>query len=158
MRKPILLCLIGLFFIISCVPDMGLLEEGNRDASRKVLIAGQSSEFKEDVVNKVIKTLGKEEYYFKVIGLSELEKEKTKEYGAILLVTMIMARQIDGRVNQFVQNDPDNPKVIVFYTIGAEDHPPPKPDIKVDAVSSASLSSRINEVAEELAALIEERF
>lgn len=158
MQKTIIICLIGLIFIISCVQDMGLLEEGNRDASRKVLIAGQSSEFKEDVVNKVVKTLGTEEYYFKIIGLAELEKEKTKEYGAILLVTMIMARQIDGRVMQFIQNDPDNPKIIVFYTIGDQDYPPPQPDIKVDAVSSASLSNRVNEVAEELAALIEERF
>ena len=164
MRKIIIMIiigLIGLLFVCSCAKDMEAFEKGDIKASKKVLIAGTDSEFKQNVVNKVIETLGTEDYYFKIIGLEQLDKEETEPYGAILLINSFMAGKMDKRVTQFLQNDPDNPKVIVFYTIGSEGTPPSgegKPDIEVDAVTSASLPDRIDERVDQLVTLIEERF
>ncbi len=101
------------------------------------------------------------EIRFVTCGKKEIDNTDTESYQVILLVTAYVAGRIDGRVRQFLKRDPLNPKVIVFYTIGDEDHPPSggnRPDIRVDAVASASLSSRVQERADELAALIPKRF
>ena len=161
MRKIIIITFIGLFFVCSCAQDMTSSEKGDIDATRKVLIAGVVSEFKQDVVTKVIETLEPQDYYFKIIGLNQLEKEETEQYGAILLVNTYMAGKIDRRVTKFLQKDPTNPKVIIFYTIGGESNSPSKKaetDIKVDAVTSASLPNSIEKQAEQLVTLIEKRF
>ena len=164
MRKIIIMIIIslmGLFFVCSCMQDMEPVEKGNIEATQKVLIAGTDSEFKQNVVNKVIETLGTQDYYFKIIGLNQLDKEETEPYGAILLINSYMAGKIDRRVTQFLQNDPTNSKVIIFYTIGDENHPPSgkaKPDTNVDAITSASLPNRIDERVDQLVTLIEERF
>ena len=164
MRKIIVMIIIsltGLLFVCSCAKDMEAFEKGNIETPQKVLIAGTDSEFKQNVVNKVIETLGTEDYYFKIIGLEQLDKEETEPYGAILLISSCMAGKIDGRVTQFLQKDPTNLKVIVFYTIGDEDHPPSgkaEPDIEVDAITSASIPDRVDERADQLVTLIEERF
>ena len=157
----IIISLIGLLFVCSCAQDMEDFEKGDIEATRKVLIAGTESEFKQNVVNKVIETLGTQDYYFKIIGLNQLDKEETEPYGVILLISSFMIGKMDKQVTQFLQKDPNNPKVIVFYTTGDDDTPPSgeaKPDIEVDAITSASLPNRIDERADQLVTLIEERF
>jgi len=161
MPKILIACIAGLFFFAGCVQDMELLEKGNRDAEKKVLIAGTQSEFKQKVIEKVMEKLGSKDYYFKIIGLDRLKAEETGPYGAIILVNAFMAGQLDGRVKEFLQQDPTNPKAIVFYTIGDENSTPPdwaKPDIRVDAVTSASILERVGQRADELVAIIKNKF
>ncbi|HUT65706.1 MAG TPA: hypothetical protein VMZ05_06105 [Spirochaetota bacterium] len=161
MRKIIIISLVALLFTIGCQHDMLRLEKGNLTATQRVLIAGTTSEFKQNVVTRVMEKLGTVDYYFKIIGLDQLDKEETEQYGAILLVATFAAGQIDGRVTQFLQKDTTSQKVIVFYTYGSEDAGIPdwaKPDIKVDAVTSASLPNRVEERADELVILIKNRF
>jgi hypothetical protein len=135
-------------------------EAGNVNGARKVLIAGEASAFKQNVVVKVIETLGTRDWYFRIIGLDQLEEQETGPYGAILLVAAYRAGKIDGRVSRYLAKDPTNPKVIVFYTSGSEAEKPAstKPDIRVDAVCSASRYDRADRRAGQLAALLEKRF
>lgn len=161
MRNIAIACVIGLLFTAGCQDEMDYLEKGSASAQRKVLIAGTASEFKQDVVDRVIESLGTEDYYFRVIGLDRLKREDTGKYGAIILVARFAAAKLDRRVSRFLEEDPNNPKVIVFYTIGSEEagvQDWAKPDIKVDTVTSASLPARVKERADELSALIEARF
>ncbi len=160
MLKVAALGLFGLFLILGCTSNMTPRESGNSDAQKKVLIAGESSAFKEEVVAKLIGTLGTTDWYFRVVGLDRLEGQETGQYGAVLLVTAFKAGRIDARVSRFLGKDPMNAKVIVFFTRGTEDPMPEwsKPDIKVDAVSSASRNDRVEERAGQLAALIRKRF
>lgn len=162
MRKIIIIIiLVGLFFVCSCKQDMAFAEKGNINASRKVLIAGVTSEFKENVITEVVEKLETQDYYFKIIGLSQLDREETEQYGAIVLVGTYMAGRIDKRVTKFLQKDPNDPKVIIFYTIGSENNPPSERwemDITVDAVTSASLPNSVEKRAEQLITLIEKRF
>jgi hypothetical protein len=109
----------------------------------------------------MIGELGTKDYYFKIIGLSQLDKENIDEYGSVLLVAMYYGGRIDERVTRFLQKDSTNPKVIVFYTVGAEVAERPEwatPDIRVDAVTSASAPDRVNRRADELVMLIKEKF
>lgn len=151
----------GIFFVCGCKQDMEFAEIGDINAGRKVLIAGVTSEFKQNVITEVIEAFETQDYYLKIIGLSQLDREETEQYGAIVLVNTYMAGRIDKRVAEFLQKDPTNPKAIIFYTIGDENNPPSgrnKPDIKVDAVTSASLPNNVEKQAEQLITLIENRF
>jgi hypothetical protein len=135
-------------------------ETGNPDSARKVLIAGERSEFKEQVVVGLIEKLGTEDWYYRVIGLNQLAEQDTEAFGAVLLVAAVRAGKLSGQVTDFLSSNPANPKVILFYTRGSEEPMPEKsrPKLKVDAVSSASKADRVDMRAEELAVLLEQRF
>jgi hypothetical protein len=151
----------ALLLTVGCGKDMDSLEKGDPCAPRRVLIAGTASEFKQDVVERMIRELGTKDYYFKIIGLSKLGEENIDEYGSVLLVAMYYGGRIDERVTRFLQDDPTNAKVIVFYTVGAEVEDRPEwatPDIRVDTVTSASTPDRVNRRADELVMLIKEKF
>jgi hypothetical protein len=151
----------ALLLTVGCGKDMDSLEKGDPCAPRRVLIAGTASEFKQDVVERMIRELGTKDYYFKIIGLSKLGEENIDEYGSVLLVAMYAAGRLDERVTRFLQDNPTNPKVIVFSTVGAEDSDRPEwatPDIRVDAVTSASAPDHVNRRADELVKLIKEKF
>jgi hypothetical protein len=62
------ICLAALF-TAGCAVNFTPLEAGNEQSTDKVLIAGQSSEFKENVINYVTEELVAEGYYIKIIGL-----------------------------------------------------------------------------------------
>ena len=63
-------------------------------------------------------------------------------------------------MSDFLAPNPTDPRIVVFYTRGTEDPMPvrSKPDLRVEAISSASKKDREGLRAEQLAALIEARF
>lgn len=150
----------GVLLVLGCASNMTPSEAGSTDAARKVLIAGDSSEFKLQVVARLMENLGTRDWYFRIVGLDRLEEQETEQFGAILLVAAFRAGHLDKRVSSCLRKDPSNPKVVVFFTRGTEDPMPERvrPDIRVDAVSSASRADRVEGRAEELAALIRKRF
>jgi hypothetical protein len=152
--------LMVLLVVLGCKTNMASFEAGDPNSSRRVLVAGEQTDFKRHVVEGVIEKLGTEHWYFRIIGLDQLAAEDTGRYGAILLVAGYRAGRIDERMSSFLEKDPTNPKIVVFYTRGTEDPMPErsKPDLRVDAISSASKQDREDSRAEQLAALIEKRF
>ena len=161
MKRLIVVAIAVIPLLIGCQTDMSHIERGNITSANKVLVVGTSSDFKQKVISQVMESKQLQQCYFNVIGLNQVDKVDTEPYQVILFVTTYMAGHLDGRVTQFLQKDPLNAKIVVFYTVGDEDHPPSgrhKPDIRVDAVASASKSSRVQERADELVALIEKRF
>ena len=160
MQRIVCVGLAAALLIIGCASNMTPSEAGNADATKKVLIAGDSSAFKLQVVARLIDDLGTGDWYFRIVGLDRLEEQEAGQFGAILLVAAFKAGHLDKRVSNYLRRDPSNPKVIVFFTRGTEDPMPEqkKPDIRVDAVSSASRADRVETRATELAALIRKRF
>jgi hypothetical protein len=156
----ILVSLFSAILLSGCRTNMVPYEAGDVGNSRKVLIAGEASEFKKNVVAEVIESLGTEDWYFRIIGLDQLEQEDTEHYGAILLITAMQGGRMSEKVITYLGQDPENPKMIVFFTRGSEDPLPEKYrlDIHVDAVSSASKDARVGLRAEQLVDLLERRF
>ena len=157
----ILLCLtVVIPFSFGCVGDMKTMEKGDGNASRKVLIAGTESDFKEKVVEAVVQKLMPGEYYVKITGLGSLEQEDLSPYGAIVLIGPMMAGRIDRHITGWLKDHPSDPRAIVFYTRGSDDPQPEwaKPKLGVDAVSGASVDSRVDQHTEELVSLIGKRF
>ena len=80
MPRTILVCLIGAIALLGCRTNMATFEAGDANSARKVLIAGESSEFKERVVAGVIDRLGTQDWYFRIVGLDQLGAEQTEAY------------------------------------------------------------------------------
>jgi hypothetical protein len=160
MRKILVVLTAALMGLTGCAGDMPTVERGQAAAPRRVLIAATASAFKQKVVEGVIARLGIEDYYFKVTGLGNLEREDAASYGAVVLVGSFMAGHLDRRITGWLKDHPADPRTVVFYTRGTDDPMPGggKPKLDVDAVSAASVESRVNERAGQLVDLILRRF
>jgi hypothetical protein len=160
MRNIALVGLLGFLLLPGCRTNMTRYEAGNADSAHKVLIAGEATAFKQAVVDGVIEKLGTRDWYFRVVGLDQLEAQETETFGAILLVAGYRAGRLDERVIRYLAKDPTNPRVVLFFTRGSEDPMPEKykPDVRVDAVSSASREDRVESRAQQLADLLRRRF
>jgi flavorubredoxin len=152
--KKYLPVLLALVMLGGCKQDMSHKELGNAAAAKKILIAGDTSEFKEKVFKRVIEKIGSDNYAITVIGLDNLKKEDTDKYSVIVLGNTLWANKIDSRVEEFLKADPTNKKVIVFTSVGGELN---KPKLQVDAITSASQDDRIESRSTELANLIKKK-
>jgi hypothetical protein len=158
-KLAVTLCALAML-VPGCARDVKTAERGESGASRKVLIAAVESDFKRKVMDKAVETLGTKDYYFKIVGLDQLAKEDTAPYGAIVLVGTFMAGRLDGRIMDYAANNQADPRLIVFYTQGAEGPPATgvRSAVKGDVITSASSADRVAPKAEELAGLIRKRF
>jgi len=152
--------LVILVLLSGCATNMAPSEQGNSASGKRVLIAGENTEFKQRLAAAVIEKLGTQDWYFRIIGLDQLAQIDTGSYQAIVVLAGYRAGRLDGRVQESLKRDPSNHKVIVLYTRGTDDPTPPRAglDLKVDAISSASRNDRVDARAEQLATLIKERF
>jgi hypothetical protein len=160
MKKFICAGAIGLLALCGCTQNMTPYEVGNAASAQKVLISGEATAFKQKVVTRVIEKLGTADWYYRIVGLDTLEQVDSREYGAILILVGFRGGKLDERLLRYLADNPDNPKVVVFFTTGMEAPLPEaaRPDLKVDSVSSASIDDRVETRAEQLAALLRRRF
>ncbi|MFH1435304.1 MAG: hypothetical protein ABIJ56_06275 [Pseudomonadota bacterium] len=138
-----------------CAGNRPLIEVGDVNAEKKVLIAVKKTDFKSKVIDRVARTLEKESYYIKVVGLDELDYDEAQAYGAIVIFNSRMVGRMNPRVYGFLKKGEKNPKVIVFTTVANEKR---SNKVKVDIITSASKPHRVEEKSDELIALIRKRF
>jgi hypothetical protein len=160
MRALSVVAVAAVLLLSGCETGMGPSEHGDPGSESRVLIAGSESEFRAEVVRLVVSDLVSDGYYVQVTGLAELLTVDRDQHGAILVVAAYKGGDIDRRVVRFLENDPGDQRVVVFYTVG-NDVPKPEsaqPDIRTDAVSSASRPENATEISRQLSALVRARF
>jgi hypothetical protein len=161
MTKSKLIILATILCFLGCTVSKKIIETGNNNSSRKILIATENSEFKKEVVDRLIEKLGMQDYYFRIISLKQLEEVDRGQYGAILLVCKVTAGKIQARANTFINKELANPKLIIFLTSGSGD---PLSEFNtadmsgVDAITSASRISEVEKLADQLKKLLIKRF
>ncbi|MBU1078605.1 MAG: hypothetical protein KKH98_15000 [Spirochaetes bacterium] len=155
MKKIIVFIIIVLLVSINCARNLKEAEYGDKSLDKKVLIAGNRSEYKNEIIKRITDVLNKEGYYFSVIPLSDLDETDTSPFGAVLLINTYRMGKIDGDVQDYLSKDPANKKVIVFTTAGTEDL---SVNLKVDTITSASKKENINIQADQIIKLIRKRF
>ncbi len=156
-------CLILAFAALgaSCARDVKPSERGDPGAARRVLVAARDSDFKRTLLDRTVAALGAKNYYFRIVGLDALpQEEDTSAYGAVVLVGTFMAGRLERGVVDYARAHPADPRLIVFYTQGAEAPPSAgaREAVKCDVITSASAADRVGPKAEALAALIRSRF
>jgi hypothetical protein len=147
--------------LTACKDDMTPREAGDSSSPRHVLIAGESTSFKNRVVGELIERLSTGEYYFRITGLDRLEEEDPHDYGAIVVATWYSQKKIaDKRASRYIRRRDGDSRLIVLYTHGGGRTLPRsmRPELDVDAVGSPSRDSRVAETVEELVELIQAKF
>ncbi|MEE4176578.1 MAG: hypothetical protein V2I46_03620 [Bacteroides sp.] len=101
----------------------------------KVLIATQSTAFKNILVKDLCDSLKSKSVYVKVIDVDELSETDSDNWDRILIINSFIIR-LNKKINNFLKNDSTN-KILLVVTAGGGDWLP-KPEIKVDALTSVS--------------------
>ena len=160
MNKIYFVILLFLLTASSCRKDMIHQEFGDKNSVKKILVTGTPTQYKESVIQNLIKKLGTTEYYFDLKPIKQLSKEDLSQYGVILIVDTLMAGKLDQNIVTFLGKKGYQSKTVVFFTRGGEVPGSnwPYPEIQVDAITSPSVDSVSNEKVEQLVHLIQAKF
>lgn len=113
---------------------------------KQVLIATETSHFKEAIVAEVAETLcqGKRPLLVKRIDLNRLAAEPIQDYHAIVLINSCRAWRPSSTVREFLKsaNDADKKKLVVLTTANSGEC-----DLKVDGVDAISAASKRTGIA-----------
>ena len=139
------------FVLSGCVSQVEVIERGDRNCERRVLIATQQSEFKDAVVSGILEGLDEDSCYMKVINLKKLADESTAHYDVLVVVNTCKMGRLNGRARRFFKHvqEKEEGKIILLTTVGSGDY---EPKIgKVDAITSASEMEKAGALAERIA-------
>jgi hypothetical protein len=137
-------------FMSSIWPQKNLLshEYGNPSASKRVLIGGVASSFKNALLKNVIDSMTKDSVYVKVVGLKDLAKEPVEKWSAVLILNTCMAWEIENKVRNYVNSFPLYNSFVVVTTSGNPKTcgSAAKLPKNIDAISTASKTVKLPEV------------
>ncbi len=156
-RIALVICALALLW--GCTTNMPVSEQGDPSSERKVLIAAENTEYKRELAAQTIRAAGTADCYFRIVGLDQLEAVDTSPYKAVVLLAGYRMGRLDDRVTRFLEKNQANDKVILFFTRSSDDPLPQNkaPQVRVDAISSASRADQVGPRAEKLALLITSR-
>ncbi len=135
-----------MFVFAGCASQVEVIERGDKDCGKRMLIATQQSAFKDAVVAGIVDGLDKDSCYVKIIDLKNLTDESIAHYSALVIVTTCKIGRLNRHARKFFKRLPekDEGKVILLTTVGQ------KYDSKmgqVDAITSASEMEKVGAVA-----------
>lgn len=116
---------------------------------KKILIAQVATKFKNQLVEKVVDSLKKENCFIKIIELEKLNEIDTSEYSAVLIVNELWAGTIDAEARKFLKKEFNKDKTVLVTTTGDS-----LVDLgvqKVDGITSASRIKDTDKIAEKAA-------
>jgi len=116
----------------------------------KVLVASQSSDFKNAIIEKLMDSFRKDSIYVKHTGLNELKDESAESYSAIVIINTCIYGSMDSQVDDFLNRYKDNSNIIVLTTSGDGDWLPEKKGREFDAISSASEMTEVGDVVNKI--------
>ncbi len=169
MIKNLLLSLAVLFFLMCASPAHFLSNVvpqksipghayGDSTASKRVLIGGLTSPFKEAIAKSITDSLVNDSVYVKTVGLKDLRKAQPTEWNAVLILNTCMAWEINFKVKRYVKKFPGYGSFVVVTTAGNPPCSTPKKLPKnIDALSMASENQKCSEVAAKALASIREK-
>lgn len=112
--------------------------------TKRILIATQSSDFKDTLVDILCDSLKRSFTYIKGIDLSELSHINGDNWDRILIINTFMI-SLNTDVEQYINRIALPEKVLLFVTSGGADWQPQIED-RIDALTSASSKDNINDL------------
>jgi hypothetical protein len=147
-RNFIIIVAMTLLFASSCTRNVKEMKLANENAKFKLIIAGDSSEYKdairEDIISRYKKTAGIE-----VMNIEYLDTISEESYDVILIMDTCMAwGAFNPTVNRYLENAANKDNIVLFMTAG-------DPELEyshegVDAISSASVVENKEDVTAKL--------
>jgi len=120
---------------------------GSIDSRERLLIATQTSDFKDRVVSNIVHEFEKGGLFIEVIDLENLKNKSGRDYQAMVIMNEYKVFQSDGRVTRFMEgmNASDMKKIVLLTTAGTPGMIPEK--WGVDAVSAASEMADVDNIS-----------
>ncbi len=114
----------------------------------RVLIATQSTEFKEAVVSRITDALDGGSSYLKIIDVAKLGEESADAYDAIVILNTCMAYRMNESVTTFLEKVEGKERIVLLTTVadGRDEYQPEG----VDAITSASRMNDGDEIATQI--------
>jgi len=137
--------------VTGCAPQpMVTSTIGAIDSRNRILIASQKSEFKEDIVSKVVKGFEEGHIYIEIIDLRNLSNILTEDYQAIVILNDYKFFQINRHARKFLKNvnDYERKKIVLLTTAGSPDLM--KKSSEIDAISSASVIEDTDTISDKI--------
>ena len=138
-----------LLFIYILMNRQGVIEPyqvGNPNAENKILIASQGSDFKNSLVNILIKEFKEDNNYLSVIDCTELEKENHEYWDAVIIIHTMQIHKMPKEAKVFLAEENDLSRIMLVSTSGGGDDI--VTDFDVDAISTPSRSSVTPQIIE----------
>jgi hypothetical protein len=145
----LILCGLWLYILCGCAARaVQPLKVGPTAADKRVLIAAESSEYKDAVVDAVVDGLQKYPMVIRVIDISQLDAAISTGYDAVVVFNTRMAWRMNRRVDDFLQQAEQKERIILF-SMAAD--PEWGPELTgVDAITAASNPDRSGRAAEDI--------
>jgi hypothetical protein len=134
-------------------------EYGDLKASKRVLIGGLESPFKEAIVKSIVDSLVKDSVYVKTVSLKRLKREEPTKWNAILILNYCMAWEINYKVKKYISSFPQYHGFVVITTSGDSTSCPAAKKLpeNVDAISTASEDQKLPEISAHVLDLLREK-
>ena len=150
--------IIILFITYIIVNIQGVIEPfqvGNPQATNKILIASQGSDFKENLLETLVQELKSNDKYLYVVDCTKLGDEILSDWDAIVIIHSAQIHKMPREAELFLKRSVDLSKVILVSTSGAGDDK--IEGFEVDAISTASRISITHKVISWLIPQVESR-
>jgi hypothetical protein len=141
----IFILLLAIYIVMNWQGVIKPYQVGDPNASTKVLIASQGSDFKEDLSKKIIKKLENDSIYISVIDCTTLKKENASDWQAIVIMHTTKAHKIPRYVSTFLEGLSNYSNLVLISTSGGGDEV--ITEFEVDAISTASSRSLTDTIA-----------
>ena len=135
--------------------DLEPVEYNDPSLPRRLLVASRSTDFKAEVVRRLVDDLRGDQVYIRLIGVNQLRHAAANQYQAVVVVSTTMARTLDPKVTAFLERVRDKSLVILITT---SRHGAWLPDKGAyDALSAASRMDDAPRIAADAAAAVRRR-
>ncbi len=148
---PLIIIVVSIFMLAQWRSQysMGTAESyelNTADVDRSLLIATQSSEFKDSLVNTIVSAFESESVYIKVIDVSDLNRVDENSWSAIVVIHTWENGAPPYEVTHFVTGPVDVSKLVVLATSSSGDNSIEE----VDGISGASRWKDFNTYCDEI--------
>jgi hypothetical protein len=122
---------------------------GSATSEQTVLLASNSSEFKEILVENIIRAVTAENMAVDIVGIEGLSAIESEEYAAVVIISTCLAWSVDPLVRKFIDRRPDHDRIVLVITSDSG-WLPKKTDLDIDAMTSASVLADSDAVSRQI--------
>ena len=146
-----------IILLLSCAGKVSYenIEIGDNSNEKKVLIAVQVSEFKNQLLDAVVTEL-RTNIYLNIIDIEDLPDSSAVDFDVVVIITEKRVFNINKNAREFIENTAEKDKIVLFFTEAGKSRMPEE-FIGIDAVSSASRYENLESMKEFIITELEKR-
>ena len=151
----VIFILLGTYIVVNIQGVIVPFKVGSPNAKNKILIASQGSEFKDNLLETLVKELKSDDKYLYVVDCTKLGDEIFSDWDVIIIIHSAQIHKMPRESELFLKRSVDLSSVILVSTSGAGDDK--IEGFEVDAISTASRISITYKVINWLIPQVESR-